>query len=196
MRNVSWKKLGFGALAVALVVTAIFYFTDGKGNKTLKTTINPAFAEYISSYTAGMVGSGSTIRVMLSSEGVDSASVGEESSVKLFDLSPSVSGKIVWLDRRTVEFRPETRFTSGQTYEVAFNLGRIMQVPKELSTFEYTFQVIPQSFEVQIENVKPYIKTDLKRQKIEGFIYTADYADNAAIEKMLMAQQEGNATKS
>lgn len=193
--STNWKKIGIGAVALAVTVIAVFYFNDSKGRKTPTSTINPAFAEYISSYTSGMVGSGSTIRIMLASEAVDSISVGEEVSAKLFELSPSVNGKTVWLDRRTVEFRPEGRLVSGQTYEVAFNLGRILQVPKELSLFEYSLQVIPQSFEVQIENIKPYVKTELKRQKIEGFVYTADFADNIAIEKMLAAQQESNVLK-
>jgi len=191
----SWKKIGSTAVVIVIIAVAVFYFYDGKGSKTFNSSVNPAFGEYISSYTAGVIGSGSPIRVVLSKDVIDSASVGDETAIKLFEVSPSVKGVTVWLDRRTVEFRPESRLTSGQIYEIKFQLSRLLEVPKALGTFEYTLQVIPQNFEVSIENIKPYVKTDLKRQKIEGILFTADYADYAEVEKTLAAQQEGKALK-
>ncbi len=190
-----WKKIGLGAAGIGLIAFAIFYFNESKGGKTISSTINPAFGEYITSYTAGVIGSGSSIRMVLSKDVVDSASVGDETTVKLFELSPTVKGVTIWLDRRTVEFRPTARLTSGQVYEIKFQLSRLLEVPKSLSAFEYTLQVIPQNFEVSVENIKPYAKTDLKRQKIEGTLFTADFAESDAVEKMLAAQQEGKALK-
>lgn len=195
MKNLPWKKLGLGALGVAVITVAVFYYKTGQGAKTYNASVNPAFGEYISSYTAGVVASGSPVRIVLSQDAVDSTAIGEQTTVKLFEFSPAVKGVTVWLDRRTVEFRPEARLVSGQIYEVRFQLSRLAQVPKELSTFEYTFQVIPQNYEVAIDNVKPYVKTDLKRQKVEGTLFTADFAENESIEKMLAAQQDGKALK-
>ena len=190
-----WKKMGFGVIAIGLIAFAVFYFIDGKSAKTSFNSINPAFREYISSYTAGVIGSGSPIRVVLSSDVVDSSMVGNETSVKLFALSPAVKGVTVWLDRRTVEFRPASRLTSGQNYEINFQLSRLLEVPKAIGTFEYTLQVIPQNFEVSVDNIKTYVKTDLTRQKIEGTLFTADFAESDAVEKILVAQQEGKELK-
>lgn len=189
------KKVIIGIVAVVIAAAGIFYFTTSKSDKTFNSTINPAFGEYISSYTAGVISSGSPIRIALSQDVVDSVEVGTETTVKLFELNPSVKGTTVWLDRRTVEFRPTTRLTSGQIYEINFQLARLIEVPKSLTSFEYTVQVIPQNFEVTVDNIKPYVKTDLKRQKIEGVLFTADFADNAAVEKILNAQQDGNSLK-
>lgn len=191
----SWKKLGLGAIIIGVIAFAIFYFNEGKGSKTFNSSINPAFGEYVSSYTAGVIGSGSTIRMMLSRDVVDSTSVGEETNIKLFELSPSVKGTTVWLDRRTVEFRPESRLASGQIYEVKFQLSRLIDVPQALQSFEYTIQVIPQNFEASVQNVKPYVKSDLKRQKIEGTLQTADFAVNEVVERMMTAKQDGNELK-
>ena len=193
MRNLPWRKIAIGAVGVAVFAVAIFYFTTGKGAKT-STFVNPAFGEYISSYTAGVVPSGSYLRIVLAQKIADSSVIGQESSVKLFDFKPGVKGKTVWLDKRTVEFRPEKRLTAGQVYEVGFSLSKLFEnIPADLKTFDYTFQVIPLNFEVSIENVKTYVKTDLKRQKIEGTLQTSDFAENEAIEKMLTVQQEGKA---
>ena len=188
MQSLPWKKIAIGAVAVGIVALGIFYATNSKGTKPGVTYVNPAFGEYISSFTSGTVSSGSTIRIVLSSDVLDSASVGQETSVKLFSFSPSVNGKTVWLDRRTVEFTPANRLISGQLYEVSFALSRLVDVPKELEAFEYSFQVIPQNFEVAISNVLPYVKTELKRQKIEGVLHTADFADQSEVEKMMTGQ--------
>jgi alpha-2-macroglobulin len=196
MKKLPWKKLAIGAAIVVVIVTGIFVVNSSKGSKTSDTYVDPAFGQFISSYTAGAISSGSTISIVLAEEAVDSTLVGQETSVTLFDFQPSVSGKTVWVDKRTVEFRPEKRLISGQTYEVNFYLSKLLEnIPSTLKTFEYTFQVIPLNFEVSIDNVKPYVKTDLKRQKIEGNLFTSDYADNEAVEKMLAAQQDGNALK-
>jgi alpha-2-macroglobulin len=195
MNNLPWKKIAVGMMAVALVVFGIFYFVNLPARKPVVQVVDPAFAEYISSYTAGVVSSGSSLRIMLSQDVIDSAQIGQETSVKLFDFSPSIPGKAVWTDRRTVEFRPEGRMTSGQIYAVGFQLSRLLQVPKNLEVFEYTFQVVPQNFEVTIDNVVPYVQTDLKRQKIQGVFLTADYATNESVENAVKAQQGSKSLK-
>ncbi|MEQ9414751.1 MAG: hypothetical protein RIF39_13020, partial [Cyclobacteriaceae bacterium] len=109
----------------------------------------------------------------------------------LFSFKPSLSGKAVWLDMRTVEFTPENRLASGQTYELDFYLSKLLSVPKGLETFNYSFRVIPQNFGLAVDNILPYVKTELTRQKIEGTLSTADFAEEEAVEKMLVAQQDG-----
>ncbi len=192
MNNLPWKKIGLGVLGLVVVAAGVFYFNQARSRGTGTRAINPAFGEYISSFTSGVVNSGSVIRVVLANEAIDSASLGE-TSVKLFDFSPSLKGTTVWLDRRTVEFRPATRLTAGQVYEGEFSLSRLADVAKDLSTFDFSFQVMPQNFELTVDNIKPYVKTELQRQKIEGILLTADYAENEAIEKTLNAQQDDKA---
>ncbi len=142
-----------------------------------------------------MISSESAIRIILAEDATDSASVGKETSVKLLEFSPSLKGTSRWLDRRTLEFKPAGRLISGQFYEVRFFLSKLLAVSKELGVFEYNFQVIPQNFELTIENVKPYVKTELTRQKIEGGLFTADFAEPAAVEQVLQARQDGKPLK-
>jgi uncharacterized protein YfaS (alpha-2-macroglobulin family) len=190
MKNLPWKKTTAAAVVLIIVVAAVVYFRTSTGRDLESHAVNPAFGEYISSYTSGVVSSGSAIRFVLSKEVVDSASLGE-TSIKLFGFSPSIKGTTVWLDQRTVEFRPASRLTSGQVYEGEFNLSRLMEVPKNLSVFKYSFQTMPQNFELTVDNVTSYSKTELQRQKVEGLLITADFAENTSVEKMLTAQQEG-----
>ena len=185
----SWKKIAIGVVGVGILL--LLYGITSKGTREPKGYLNPAFAEYISSYTSGVVSSVSGIRIVLVNPAVDDNAVGSESTVKLFSFSPALKGKAVWLDKNTIEFRPEGRLVSGQRYEVNFNLSRLVDVPSTLSNFVYSFQVMPQHYELTIDNIKPYVKSELTRQKIEGALYTSDFADGAVVEKLLSAQQEG-----
>lgn len=191
MKNFPLKKAAIAILAIGVAIFGIFYFTTSKGTKAPTPFINPAFGEYISSYTAGVVSATSPIRVVLSKTAIDSALIGQETDVKLFSFSPGIKGKTVWVDLYTVEFRPESKLESGQVYEVSFYLSKLIEVKGDLSTFEYSFQTIPQNFEVSIDNIRPYVKTELKRQKIEGTLSTADMADSEAVEKMISPVQQG-----
>src|SRR5688572_28987331 len=191
MQSFPWKKIAIGLVAMGIVVVGIFYFKDSRGRKRSDGYINPAFSEYISSYTAGVISSGSTIRIILANDAIDSTFIGNESSVTLFSFSPTLKGKSIWRDRRTIEFVPESRMSAGQIYEATFQLSKLMTVGNELSAFPFSFQIMPQNFEVTIDNVKPYVKTELTRQRVEGTLTTADFADDKTVESMLAAQQEG-----
>jgi alpha-2-macroglobulin len=195
MKSLSWKKVALGAVALVVAVAGIFYFKSSSGSKPAPSFINPAFGEYITSYTAGVISSQSPIRIILSKDVVDSADVGKETSVKLFEFQPQIKGKTAWVDQHTVEFTPESRLTSGKIYTVKFVLAKLMEIPKELGDFEYTFQVMPQNYELTVDNIKPYVKTELTRQKIEGMLLTADFAENEAVEKSLSATQDQQSLK-
>lgn len=187
--NPLWKKLGIAIFTIVLLSVGIFYFTQSKEKEVRAAFVNPAFGEYISTYTAGIVSAKATIRLVLAQPIADSADYGQELSAKVFDFSPSIKGKAYWLDSRTIEFRPTSSMQSGQLYDVQFFLSKLLDTPEDLQTFTYTFQVVAQNFEVSIDNQRPYIKTDLKQQKIEGTLFTADQAEHEAVEKVLTATQ-------
>ena len=84
MQNLSWKKVGATLLAAGVVALGVFYVTTSKGKKPAVSYVDPAFGEFVSSYTAGIVASGSTIRIGLTSDVVDSSQVAQQTSVNLF----------------------------------------------------------------------------------------------------------------
>lgn len=195
MQKHSWTKVVAVVAALLVIVAGIFYATNSTGKKPPAPSVNPAFAGFISSYTSGVINSGSTIKIGFVQDMVDSASAGKPTSVKLFTFSPSVRGTAVWLDRRTIEFRPDERLISGQYYEASFALQKIRDMPKGLETFEHGFQVIPQNYDIIITNVKPYVGTELSKIKVEGTLTTADYAGHTEIEKIITADQKGKDLK-
>jgi hypothetical protein len=154
--------------------------------------MNPAFSAYISAYTAGVVSSESVIQVRLAQEVIIPSKVGTETDATVFSFSPSIKGKTYWLDTRTLEFRPDERLPSGKQYEVEFYVSKVMDIPKDLGDFQFSFQTMIQNFEITTEGLKTYQLTDLKKQKLLGTFLTADVAVQTEVEKTLSAEQNGN----
>ncbi len=185
------------SIKISTVVSALLLLSVFQCKRELPQTqayINPAFGEYISSYTAGAISSGSPLRIVFVNAAIDSSLLGEDAK-KYFDFSPAIRGEASWLDLRTLEFKPEGRMPNGQVFEATVHLSKLFKVAKALEDFRYSFQVIPQNFEFTVQNVKPYVKTELKRLKVEGALQTADFADNKEVESMLQATQGGKRLK-
>lgn len=184
------------AVVVAALVTAfaLFYFSSlGEAAKNAKSgQIDPEFSAYISSYTAGAIPAGSTIKVRFSQEIVDSTHHGQMSAIQLFDFNPSIKGASYWIDSRTIEFRPEGRLRQGQEYVATLFLSKLMDAPDRFGKFTFIFQTLAQNFDVQVRNLSTYEATDLKRQKLEGLFITADFASEGEVEGSLKALQDGN----
>jgi len=189
----SWPRT---SVTSVIAILSICLFSCSKSDTSSPpSSIDPAFNEYISAYTAGVISSSSPITISLSQDVVDFNSVGQPADASLFSFSPSIKGSAIWQDRRTIRFKPEARFKSGTTYEITFKLSKVMEVPGNLASFSYNVQILSQNFEVVINNVKPYVKTELKRQRIEATLTTADFAENEAVEKMVTAQQDKKSLK-
>lgn len=186
--SISWPRV---SVTGVIAILSICVLSCNKTDKNAQpSSIDPAFNEYISAYTAGVIGSGSSITISFAHDVVGFDKVGEEADASLFSFSPSIKGTALWQDLRTIRFTPEGRFTSGTTYQITFRLGKLVVVPAELSSFSYNLQILPQNFEVVVNNVRPYVKTELTRQRIEGTLTTADFAENASVEKMVSARQD------
>lgn len=178
-----------GAVAAAILITAIVFVSKGKNQKFKR--VNPAFKEYITAFTSGFISTESPIQIRLSNDYVDSAMIGKPIEQELFKFEPAIKGNSYWTDRRTIEFRPESKLPEEQFYNAQFMLSNLLQVPDSMKIFEFQFQTIKQDFEVRTENHKAYDKKELKWEKLTGSLLTADVADNAKLEKVLTAEQNG-----
>ncbi len=191
MKNLSWKKIAMVLVTTGVFVAGFFYFRQSSGTREPVAYVNPAFAEYITAYSAGLLGSGSALRIGFAQDVADSLWVGKEATAKLLEFSPAIKGKTTWLDRRTLEFKPQGRWQAGQRYEAKLFLSKLLMVASDLKTFSWSFQIIAQNYELAIDNLRPYVKSELTRQKIEGSLITTDFAPSDAVERSLEASQEG-----
>lgn len=177
-------------VGVAAIVWLSVILTEDEFYVTEK--IDPAFEAYISDYTAGVVSAESSFQIRFTREVVDSVAMGKMTEEDLFRFSPSVKGTAYWKDTRTVEFLPENKLESGKTYQVKFALEEVMNVSDEFSTFGFAVLTMEQNYDVKIDGLTAYKRTELSKQKLKGVLLTADFAEASAVERMLSAVQDAD----
>jgi len=175
-------------LSILLILTVILMPSC---KKNVPHAVNPAFRQYIEAFTSGVISTHASIKIRLTTEFVDSVLFNQPVEEKLIDFSPSVKGKLYWIDSRTLEFRPDEPLPSKEFYNAKFYLSKLLKVPDPLGVFEFQFQTLQQEFEVRVINHKAYKNTDLTKEKLYGTLLTADFADSKQVEKVLTASQDG-----
>ncbi len=165
-------------LSVLFVASSCRYFQK-------QSAPDPAFARYIDGYTSGVISKKAVIRIQLA-EGLKLLHTQNQLEPNtLFSFGPSVSGKMIWTDARTIEFRPDAALEPGTEYRVSFRLGSAADVPDAFETFEFTTRVIRPSFEYSQNGLVAASSSSLTRMKVTGTLLFADEENPKQIEKML-----------
>lgn len=154
-------------------------------------TVNPAFRVYVQAFTSGVVSTHSMILVRLAENFTDSATPGTRANDDWMQITPSVKGKLTWLDSRTLAFRPESPLPPGKRFQVDLFLSKMLNVPDSLSTLTFQFTTMTQLIEVKTVNHVAVSPADLTREVLSGVLFTSDEADNELILKTLEATQGG-----
>ncbi|MEA9413276.1 alpha-2-macroglobulin family protein [Flavobacterium sp. PL02] len=176
-------------------VLFVFFIFQGCGRKSAADFNSDfsLFKEYITSFTGGIVSSQSDIRVVLAFEKKE-WKVNEVLDNDLFDISPSVDGKVVALSSNTIAFIPEKKLKPGTEYQVTLNLDKLITLPKkgdddkDLSKFNFTVKTVKQDFIVNTLDVQSYSK---EYQYLNCVLKTADVIDLETAKKLVMASHNG-----
>lgn len=152
------------------------------------------FKEYIVSFTGGIVSAQSDIRVVLAFD--SNWKVNQVLDDELFDISPSVNGKVVALSNNTIAFIPEKKLKSGTEYQVTLHLDKlnpkVAEKDKGLSNFNFTVKTIKQDFVVNTLDVQSYSK---EYQYLNCGLKTADNMDIETAKKLIEAEHNGKDLK-
>lgn len=149
------------------------------------------YAPYISAFTGGLVTPSSSIIIELAKE-VENVEAGDEVKDKLFSFAPSLKGKTYWVNNKTIQFIPnEEALKNGQEYKGSFKLGKIMEVPKRLKDFNFSFYVEARNFNVQVYPL--IINYDNPNQvSIAGAISFSDAVNLETVQKIVSVTTEDN----
>lgn len=149
------------------------------------------FKEFISGYTSGIVSVSSDFRVQLAFSKKD-WNAGDELDLGLFDISPSVKGKVKALSNNTVAFIPEKKLDANTVYQIRFKLSDVIKTPKDLAEFRFTIKTIKQDFVVNTDDLQSYGKN---YQYLNATLKTADGLSFDDAQKLVVAQQDGKPLK-
>ena len=176
---------------MALLCTTVILFSCNSKKKWLD--VDPAFSKYIDAYTSGIISKTSSIKIQLASDASTTHPVGEAVGETLFEFSPDVKGKAVWLDARTIEFKPEKELTPDKLYTISFKLGKVTGVPSKYKDFTFNVQTLKPSFKVNEYGLRS--AGDKNKMILLGEVMTADIETSAEIEKLLSATQNNKSLK-
>ena len=180
-------------ISALLAVAIIILLAQCKGKQEKKVEVDPAFTSRISAFTSGTISVGSSVHIRLTESYKNTIEINTPVGQELFSFSPRIKGHAYWVDNRTIEFRPDEKLKSGQTYNVKFYLSKILDVPNNLKTFEFSFETIKQTFAVNVEGFITLDNNDLTWNRIRGSVLTADITDADALRRILTAEE--NKTK-
>jgi uncharacterized protein YfaS (alpha-2-macroglobulin family) len=146
--------------------------------------LSPVYNPYVEAFTSGDISVKSNIIVQLSEPSyLDSEEFADND---LFDIVPPVKGNVQMLNNRTFAFVPDENLKINQRYVVAFDVGKVIRgVDKEFREFGFGFSTIKPSFYMSREGLKLYNETTPHMFQLTREIHISDYADPAAVEKML-----------
>jgi len=185
------KRKAFITLTI-LCVVAVVVFAIVKLSSSLKDDayfkVNPAFRNYISGFTSGVVSTDTKVVIKLNFDFANDTMIGKACKLDLFSFNPQIKGETFWTDKQTVEFRPAQKLPHDQTYKIDFNLFSLITVPDSLRIFKFHIITMKQGLNVEIQNVKPYDAEqgkDYKYVKIMGTVNTADFALPEKIESVI-----------
>lgn len=181
------KKFKPGLLGLLLILA--FTSPQCKGKKD-QASLQPVFNPFIAAFTSGTISSQSAVRVQFTNEYQGEITEFEPVKEKLFDFSPSLKGKAYWIDKRTIEFRPEGRLPQEKRINTKFFVSKLFDAPKEHAVFEFSFNTIAQSLSISSDGYKPYETDNLVWNKAEGTIITADYTEEKDLHSVVTAEQD------
>ena len=178
---------------ISLLLFVVFLFSCKSQKEEQTEPLDPAYSQYVSSFTSGVISCKSPIRVELALDPKLEVKPGTDVSGKVISLEPKVAGKVQWVNSRTLAFVPEEAMKPGALYVVTVDLDQLLDVPEKYGTMKFQIRIISQSFHVGDLALKVYDYESQKDQYLTGTVYTADYAENKAVESVVTVQVQNRA---
>jgi uncharacterized protein YfaS (alpha-2-macroglobulin family) len=163
------------------------FLTSCNKTKKKKIEVDKGFTAYISGFTSGIISNSDDIIIELSEDRKEA--VKDIDLNDLFKFSPKIEGTTLWSNSNEITFHPNEKLPSGTSYEVEFDLAKVMDVPDKYSVFKYSFQTKTQSIDVYMKGMQAYQSDNFKWNKVEGDVETADFFDEKDVENLLSATQ-------
>jgi len=187
------RLLLVAALIAVVVIFATLVISCGQGKKEsgasaaapAVTVIDKGFSKYISAYTTGIIPATGTVQVIFTPE--FAASADHSRTTGLFSFTPSLKGTAEWTDSLTLVFTPARPLAPGTSYQGTLDMKRLGKVEDRLKSFPLAFSTVEKNFTVTVNPVTVDMP-DGDTYTLTGSVVTADYTDNAEVEKYLTAR--------
>nr|WP_321539534.1 hypothetical protein [Flavobacterium piscinae] len=149
------------------------------------------YENYILSFSSGLQSAHSDIRVTLAFDKTEWRP-NQEIDAGLFDISPSIKGKMVALATNTIAFVPEKPLEQDTEYRIIFKLAKLIKTEKGLEEFKFSVKTVKQDFTVNLLDLQSYSR---ELNYLNGTIQTSDWMDFETASQLVEATQDGKKLK-
>ncbi|MCK5335966.1 MAG: hypothetical protein KAQ67_07380, partial [Gammaproteobacteria bacterium] len=177
------------SLMLFLSLISLLFSACEQSDNTENITNNPEWSEYVSAHTSGLVSKASHIKIRFVNDIISNDKIGTDASSALI-FEPEIDGSFTFENKREIVFTPKNSLTAASQYKAVLSTDLLAGIPKKLGDFNFTFQVIKQEFEINIDGLTTQADDDTKLS-VSGTIITADKEENNVIEQLLSANFMG-----
>ncbi len=177
-----------------VLIASILLFTACDNNKSIEyPKMDPNFSSFIYAYTSGVISKADPIIIKFNDAVIETSKIGEEDEDNVITFRPSIRGKAIWEDTKTLRFTPTDHLPEKTEFLAKVKVNKIYkEVPSNLNTFEFVFKTREQYFSVNFDGLVTPDVANLKAQQFKGKVVTADIVNNLDLEKVLEFSQPGN----
>ena len=170
-------------LLCMLVLPAMLIACGNLPNQSEEIDPTPEFLPYVSGYSGGIQSIHTPITIELANIYPD-ATPGQMIKQNLFSFKPSIDGKAVWLDEKTIQFTPSGFLDPSTQYIVNFHLGELYDVSRDLQHFEFSFRTLKADAKLSfIDYIQP--KADDKKVSLTFKLELSDAYDMAKLNEAI-----------
>ena len=185
------RPLSLSSFLLLLLTFGLWSCTDSEQ----KPEMDPAFGEFISAYTSGVISSRDAVLIQLANPYKGELRSSEALPSNLLTFKPKLEGQLFWLDRQNLKFIPASPMPAGQIYNARFQLSQLVETPSRLEEFRFQFQIIEQGLSVFTDGLEIEDLSDLSRMKLRGLLAFSDQIELETISKAFKAEQNGKELK-
>lgn len=187
---------GFSSVCLLLLLLFCLSCKEDTIKKVNPPEFKEAHRKFISAFTAGLISRTAPVRIRFADFVIPQTEVGKEADNSWFDFQPTLSGKAKWVDRRTIEFKPDKFLYNGMVYNGVFDLGEVYDtISSDLRKFPFQFQTPKQIVDLQIGTLIPVTDDKSAWYKLGGTIKTSEYEYGDKLEQILKIMKDGKALK-
>jgi len=181
-------------ILLTILVPMMMILPSCVGPETQFIQVDPAFGNYISAYTSGVIARRDRIKIILTKE-YEGKFMDSKELTGLFEFEPALEGYATWVDKRTIEYTPLKPLPVAGNFIVGFELNKVMEVPHKYKEFRFQFIVKNQNMSVMLQGLQSYDRFSYEWQQLDGRVEVSDWADTSEVRKTLAASQEGKKLK-
>ncbi len=169
------KAFRIANIVVGVFVVLFLFSCDNNKRPTKKKNVIIDHSPLVIFATSGNVSSQDVIRVEFSKDVELIKNGGDIINEKLISFKPEIEGKLYWLGKSAVEFRPDKQLENGQTYTAKIDLAKLFKINNgQKSDFNFGFSVVPLRINLYTNHLQVYEKDNKQLNYLEGKIKFSD----------------------